>query len=203
MQRYKAYIVEIYSIPWPKIHFLDEASFVSRNLHSHKVYAPRGEKVFVFHGEPLAETLSVTLSTHLNKPKCLVGTMVSDTNSQYDFTSYLIYILSMDFVEHGDFIVLDNATIHSATDTFRMVYDLCEAKDVRIIFLPTYSPELNPVELCWAQIKRHIKESRRLQTSAANRNPLSLEIALGIAKITPVQLVNYYSKCIEHAIYNK
>ena len=46
-------------------------------------------------------------------------------------------------------IVMDNATSHKRNDT---IYDI-EKSGHRILFLPPYSPDLNPIEKKWAQAK--------------------------------------------------
>jgi len=90
-------------------------------------------------------------------------------------------------------LVLDSAALHKgATDTCRIVYDLCSAKGITIRFLPAYSPELNPVELCWAQIKRYVRESRRIR--GANKRPLWMDIMYGICHIQRTNVINYYYK---------
>ena len=45
--------------------------------------------------------------------------------------------------------ILDNAKIHKATD----VEIACEILNIELLFLPTYSPELNPIEDLWRIIK--------------------------------------------------
>jgi len=144
MTYYSTYIREVFFVPWDKIHFLDEASFVSRNLHTQKAIAPAGEKIFVYHGEPLSETYSATILTNLRDPNnSVISNLVTDSNSQYDFAGFIIYVLNNNLMREDDILVLDNASIHAAADTYTMIYDLCAAKRVHIKFLPTYSPELN------------------------------------------------------------
>lgn len=47
-------------------------------------------------------------------------------------------------------IVLDNATFHKSRKTVELV----KAKSCKLLFLPPYSPHLNPIEKLWANIKR-------------------------------------------------
>ena len=54
----------------------------------------------------------------------------------------------------GQFIVMDNASFHKSQRT----RELIESVGCRIIFLPPYSPDLNPIEKFWANMKRWIKD---------------------------------------------
>ena len=53
----------------------------------------------------------------------------------------------------GQVVVLDNATFHKSNK----VKDLIESVGCSIIFLPPYSPDLNPIEKFWAHMKRWIR----------------------------------------------
>lgn len=55
---------------------------------------------------------------------------------------------------HGQFVVLDNASFHKSQRT----RELIESVGCKVIFLPPYSPDLNPIEKFWANMKRWIKD---------------------------------------------
>jgi transposase len=60
-------------------------------------------------------------------------------------TSQLLPIL-----EPGTVIVLDNATFHRASTSIQIVQQAqCE-----LLFLPPYSPHINPIEKLWANLKK-------------------------------------------------
>lgn len=70
----------------------------------------------------------------------------------------------IDFIEHklmphlsdGDVIIMDNCRTHYA----RIVPDRLEALSIKTLFLPPYSPELNPIEESWSVIKARLKRKK-------------------------------------------
>ena len=52
----------------------------------------------------------------------------------------------------GTVIVMDNASFHRK----KRLYELAEHYNVKIIFLPPYSPELNPIKHFWHWLKKKI-----------------------------------------------
>lgn len=50
-------------------------------------------------------------------------------------------------------LVMDNAPIHKRGN----IDILCEAAGVMLIYLPTFSPDLNPIEKSWSKMKAFFK----------------------------------------------
>ena len=57
-------------------------------------------------------------------------------------------------LEKGTVIVMDNASFHSKK---RLLAAAINA-GCRLLFLPPYSPELNPIEKFWAWLKRFLRK---------------------------------------------
>ena len=59
-------------------------------------------------------------------------------------------------VEENKAIVMDNAAFHCKS----RLYELCKNanKNLKLIFLPPYSPDLNPIEKYWASLKKNLKK---------------------------------------------
>jgi transposase len=53
----------------------------------------------------------------------------------------------------GQVVIMDNASFHKSQKT----KELIESASCKIIFLPPYSPDMNPIEKFWANMKRWIK----------------------------------------------
>ena len=58
-------------------------------------------------------------------------------------------------VPEGSIIIMDNASFHRKAK----LYEIASRYGVVILFLPPYSPELNPIEKSWANLKRWLKDN--------------------------------------------
>jgi transposase len=56
-------------------------------------------------------------------------------------------------LERGDVLVMDNLRAHHHP----RVGPACDAVGVRVLYLPPYSPDLNPIESGWALQKQHVR----------------------------------------------
>jgi transposase len=50
-------------------------------------------------------------------------------------------------------VVMDNATLHTGSDMQKIIANAGHA----LLYLPSYSPDLNPIEKKWAQAKQNAK----------------------------------------------
>lgn len=54
----------------------------------------------------------------------------------------------------GQIVIMDNLRAHHAEE----VRELIEATGATIMFLPPYSPDFNPIELCWSKVKNILRK---------------------------------------------
>lgn len=90
-------------------------------------------------------------------------------------------------LKEGDIVVLDNLRVHYN----KKAKEIIEEKGAKLVFLPPYSPELNPIELAWSKIKALLKKYK-----ARTREALDSAIAAAIDKITRGDLANWYHHCM-------
>lgn len=54
----------------------------------------------------------------------------------------------------GQVLILDNASFHKSVESQKLI----EAAGCKLLFLPPYSPDLNPIEKYWANMKNKVRE---------------------------------------------
>lgn len=74
------------------------------------------------------------------------------TNTQV-FNLWIKEYLLLDLKE-WDVVILDNASFHKSVETIKLI----ESVWAKILFLPPYSPDLNPIEQYWAVLKAYVRK---------------------------------------------
>jgi transposase len=149
-------------------------------------YAPRGTRLTadVPHGHWRTTTLVAGLTGRgLIAPMVLDGPMDAAA-----FTAYVEQVLARE-VRRGDLVILDNLSSHK-TAGVRAALSRCR---IGYLYLPPYSPDLNPIEQAFSKLKRLVR-------SAGERTVEGLWSALGrlIEQFTPAECRNY----LRHAGYH-
>ena len=98
------------------------------------------------------------------------------------------------FVEHllcphlrpGHVVVLDRLPAHRNLQIREMIED----KDARVVFLPPYSPELNPIEPAWSKIKTFIKKKKP-------RSMMDIDIAVAgaLPTVSHTDSIGWFEHC--------
>lgn len=99
------------------------------------------------------------------------------------FVAYIEQVLVLG-LKPGDIVVMDNLPSHKGNQ----VREAIEAAGASLLYLPPYSPDLNPIENAFSKIKAHLRK-------AAQRTIDGLWNAIAdiIPKITPDECRNYFA----------
>ena len=76
------------------------------------------------------------------------------------FRTYVAQVLVPQLWQ-GAIVLCDNLQVHKAAG----IRELIEAVGAKLVFLPPYSPDLSPIELCWSKLK-HLLRSAKARTAA-------------------------------------
>ena len=148
-QKVAAYLEEIKDVPPENIAYVDECG-IDTYLDREYGYALRGQQVFGRVSGRKYKRCSIVAAKMADKilaPFQYDGTMDSKL-FEFWFSKQLLPSL-----DAGSVIVMDNASFHSRK---RLVSVALNAGH-KLLFLPPYSPELNPIEHFWACLKRFLR----------------------------------------------
>ena len=138
---------------------------------------------------PRKESYSVTALVSLNeKTSVVMSTPRKESNSQYDFLAFVLYLLSNKHLVSGDKLMLDNASVHNGKEMEPLLKSILTAAGVELVFLPTYLLELNLCEFVFMMAKRHLRENR-------TESSLFKEIITAFSKIKISNVSRFYRKC--------
>ena len=84
----------------------------------------------------------------------------------------------------GDVIILDNLAAHKSQKAEKLL----RAKGAWMLFLPAYSPDLNPIEMAFAKLKAHLRK-----TAARTIDDLWKAIGNICKLFTPEECSNYFA----------
>jgi len=147
------WILMILFIPWIRLKFLDEAHFVSKDLYRRRIGGPKGYKLFLIETAALDLSYSMTLLTNLADPdNPFFISLRYASNTEWDFFFFLLDAIEAGYLVWGSILVVDNASIYFGGSTWELIVSLLHAFGISYIFMPTYSPELNPCDASWPHI---------------------------------------------------
>ena len=132
---------------------MDE-TWAATNMARRYGRAPRGQRVagVVPHGHWKTTTFVAALAVAgLTAPLVIDGAMTGDL-----FVAYVEQVL-VPSLAAGDVVVMDNLSSHKRA----RVRELIEGAGCTLLFLPPYSPDLNPIELAFAKLKALLRKAGR------------------------------------------
>jgi len=112
--------------------------------------APRGQRLIA--KTPHGHWNTTTLIAALGIEGICCSALVDGAVNADVFEAFVEQVLVRE-LRRGDVVVMDNLSSHKR----QRVRDLIEQAGAQLIFLPPYSPDLNPIELVFAKIKRSLR----------------------------------------------
>ena len=106
----------------------------------------------------------------------MIATMtIAEPTDSDIFLAYVEHVLCP-ALRPGDVVVMDNLRAHQADE----VREWIEKRGAELLYLPPYSPDLNPIEKAWSKLKNLLRQAR-----ARTQEALEAAIAALLPQITP------------------
>lgn len=148
-EKVEKYQEEIEDIPEEDMVFLDETGIQEFLCREH-AYAPRGQKVYAEKSGKKFKRTNIAAAKHQGK---LIAPLQYECPMTGIFFEQWFEFQLLPILPDHAVIVMDNAAFHRK----KYLRKIAEIHHRRIIFLPPYSPELNPIEKDWAKLKQWLK----------------------------------------------
>ena len=131
------------------LHYIDECG-IDNYLYREYAYAPRGERVG---GKISGKKYK---RTNVVAARCgdeIVVPFVYDGTTDSRLFELWFEEKLLKSTPKGAVFVMDNATFHRK----KRLRELAEKAECTVLFLPPYSPDLNPIEKFWAWLKQKLR----------------------------------------------
>jgi hypothetical protein len=167
-------------IPLKNLIFLDESG---ANLRMAPLYgrAKGGKRVFA--AVPFNRGNRITMLSAISFNKvvaALYGEWAADGEIFLNFVINCICPM----LEKHHVVVMDNVAFHQVFG----VREAIEATGAKLIYLPPYSPDLNPIEQMWGKVKNYLRKE-----AARTLDKFAISIKAAFMSIKPTDLVTRVS----------
>ena len=136
-------------------------------------------KVSKNRGKNLALIASISLYG-IGESMCLEGATDAEA-----FEVYVEHFLATSLRE-GQVVVMDNLGAHRP----KRIRDLIEARGAELVSVPSYSPDLNPIEQVFSKIKNILRK-----LGARTHEALLEAMEVALSKVTPADAAGWFGHC--------
>ncbi len=145
--------------------------------------APRGERAYSRAPAGRYERLTLLGALSLDGISALM--MIAAFTDERVFQAFVDQVL-VPSLRAGQTVVLDNLPAHKRPGVKASI----EAAGCRLLFLPRYSPEYNPIEPCWSKMKNELR-TRAARTLTA----LEGAVAAAMESVTLGDARGWFTHC--------
>jgi transposase len=171
------------TVPPQALVFVDETG-VTIAMERRYARALGGSRAHVAAPKAWRDTVSVigaiTVAGDLSATMSMRGSVDGDV-----FRVYLREVLGPR-LRPGQVVVMDNLSVHKVAGVRATI----EARGARLVYLPRYSPDLNPIEACWSKVKTVLRT-----LAARTYDALDAALTTAVAAVTPADAAGWFQHC--------
>jgi transposase len=145
--------------------------------------APRGQRVY--DAAPFGHWCTTTILSAIRSDGSTASMVLDGAIDAEAFRAYAQQVL-LPTLRPGDWVILDNLAPHKTPANVALL----ESTGARVLFLPPYSPDLNPIEKMWSKVKAHLRSCQ-----ARTREDLLAGIASALAAVTAADALGWFASC--------
>jgi transposase len=146
-------------------------------------WAPRGQRAYAAKPRNRGQALTLIGALGVNG---LVATMTVTGGTDGEvFRSYVEQVL-VPQLRAGTVVLMDNLKAHKVPG----IREAIEAAHATLRYLPSYSPDLSPIELCWSKVKTILRTR-----AARTREALDLAWTDALALVTSCDARHWFAHC--------
>ncbi len=162
--------------------FLDETG-ASTALTRHYGWGPRGERLV--DAAPRGHWKLTTFVAGLRRTGLIAPCVIDGPMTGAYFRAYVEQMLAP-VLQRGDVAVMDNLAAHKVSGVEAAI----RQAGASLLYLPAYSPDLNPIEQLFAKLKALLRAA-----AARTREALWSAIATCLDRFTPDECAHYLINC--------
>jgi len=178
----QAYWAQVTGIALQDLVFLDEMGVLLGLMRTHARALP-GARAYDF--KPFYRGSKVSVIGAITVSKVLA---VMTMDASMDATAFKVYVAKclVPQLWQGAVVVMDNLPAHKV----EAIAPLIEAVGAKVLYLSPYSPEFNPIEHWWSQLKAFLK-----QFAPTTSKMVDTLIATAMDLIDPKHVRNWFTHC--------
>lgn len=146
------YLAKLKTIPQEKRVYIDESG-IEEHLVKEKAWGKKGARIVGKKSGKYAKRTNI-VAGYVNKD-CIAPFTFADKCNREVFNQWIEEKLVPN-LKQGQVVIMDNAKFHKDEKTRKLI----EGAKCVLLYLPAYSPDLNPIERYWSKMKRWLRENR-------------------------------------------
>jgi transposase len=151
-KRRAAFLEKIHSTPLDKLIFLDESGVTTSMT---RLYARCLGGRRIHEATPGSHWKIMTILGAMSTRGMIATMTIEEATDAEIFLAYLEHVLCPQ-LRSGDVVVMDNLSSHKVDGVRARI----EAAGAELLYLPPYSPDLNPIEKAWSKLKQLLRSAK-------------------------------------------
>jgi transposase len=182
LRRREEYLAQIGALSPEKLIFLDESG-VTTSLTRLRARCEGGGRIR--EATPGGHWKILTILGAMSVRGMVAAMTIEEATDGDIFLAFVEQVLSQ-VLQPGDVVVMDNLGAHKTVRVRQRI----EKTGAQLLYLPAYSPELNPIEKAWSKLKQLLRSAK-----ARNREALEAAITDALPQLTPDNATAWFRAC--------